>query len=629
MTPLRIHGFRLSRITPILVVASLLVMSHVAVSQIAQSKHNLSTTGPGTIKSSTETEICKFCHIAHNAILSTPLWGHQLSSAGYTPYTSGTMTSSVTATITGATKLCLSCHDGQVAVNALGNGVTPLMLNGVNFITGASNLGTVLTADHPVSFIPDTVNNRQIKSPQSNGVAWGEVHLDNTGVLQCTACHDPHKYDRDAVCTKFLEGSNRNSALCTACHVVPNWAGSAHQSSSVTYTPAQGQHTGYTTVGENGCESCHKPHKAPQAIQLLNGNEEAACTPCHEAGANGSTRTNISNNGGPFSKLYTHPTFTASGKHSPKSLNPRTLTPSEDVTNLSGTNRHAECQDCHNEHQAGTRATVSGNHYNGTSSYPTNLVSSSLTLNGVWGVEPATTAAWSTPPQATYTRQDPVSKEYQLCLKCHSAYAYGSTPPTSPSTGTNGVTAETDQALEFNTSNASYHGVQAAPSGVKGTYNAPWTATSTMYCSDCHGEDATATTWSAPSASGPHGSNNPFITTGAWSANTGKSTTSDLCFRCHDYNTFINGDAPNTKFSASSNTLDLHKRHVGDQTGAATNYCMNCHVGVPHGWKRPSLIVLQGDGAPYEVVNVAKIKTWNRNSGNYAKADCSTDTGCH
>jgi len=48
----------------------------------------MSTSGPGTIKATTETEICIFCHIPHNAQPGRPLWNHDMPGSGYTMYTS-------------------------------------------------------------------------------------------------------------------------------------------------------------------------------------------------------------------------------------------------------------------------------------------------------------------------------------------------------------------------------------------------------------------------------------------------------------------------------------------------------------------------------------------------------------
>src|SRR5208283_2245823 len=58
---------------------------------ITYSKHNLAVSGPGTIRSATESEICIFCHTPHGASSDGPLWNHQMSVANYTPYSSTTL----------------------------------------------------------------------------------------------------------------------------------------------------------------------------------------------------------------------------------------------------------------------------------------------------------------------------------------------------------------------------------------------------------------------------------------------------------------------------------------------------------------------------------------------------------
>src|SRR3954451_17667369 len=119
---------------PALVLAALLVLllTHPAsgIESVISSKHNLSVSGPGDIKSATETEICIFCHTPHRGTGETPLWNHALSSATYTPYTSSTIKAAV-GQPTGASKLCLSCHDGTVALGLVNSRSGPIeMQNG-------------------------------------------------------------------------------------------------------------------------------------------------------------------------------------------------------------------------------------------------------------------------------------------------------------------------------------------------------------------------------------------------------------------------------------------------------------------------------------------------------------------
>ena len=72
----------------------LLVFIKAAVSEggIDDTKHNLSVTGPGPIKSATEDRVCIFCHAPNRSgETSSYLWNKRLSRAHYIPYESSTL----------------------------------------------------------------------------------------------------------------------------------------------------------------------------------------------------------------------------------------------------------------------------------------------------------------------------------------------------------------------------------------------------------------------------------------------------------------------------------------------------------------------------------------------------------
>src|SRR3990167_7233223 len=76
----------------IIVSTILLTIASLCVAQIGPTKHNLSISGPGPIKSTTEEEICVFCHVPHNARPGAPfLWNREDSTASYTTYESSTL----------------------------------------------------------------------------------------------------------------------------------------------------------------------------------------------------------------------------------------------------------------------------------------------------------------------------------------------------------------------------------------------------------------------------------------------------------------------------------------------------------------------------------------------------------
>ena len=207
----------------------LLASVNVVHASIASTKHNLSTTGTGAVKSTDETEICIFCHTPHQAIKNSniPLWNHDLSStASYGVYTSPTFDG--TAQDLGGTNagnaavsnLCLSCHDGTIAINSLNNpsnatGANPTMTGtgaGGVMPAGTSNIGADLTDDHPVNFLYDT-SLASTDGALHNPDNLTGVRLFN-GYVQCASCHDPH----ESVNATFLRVDNAGSALCLKCH---------------------------------------------------------------------------------------------------------------------------------------------------------------------------------------------------------------------------------------------------------------------------------------------------------------------------------------------------------------------------------------------------------------------------
>ncbi len=215
----------------ILLILGMLVPFGASFASIVSTKHNLSTSGTGTVKSTDETEICIFCHTPHQAIKNDniPLWNHNLSSeASYGVYTSPTFDGASSVADLGGTvaataavsNLCLSCHDGTVAINALNNpsnalGGNPTMTGtgaGGVMPAGPSNIGNDLTDDHPVNFRYDTALATTDGALADPATLTG-VRLFN-GYVQCASCHDPH----ESVNPAFLRVDNTGSALCLKCH---------------------------------------------------------------------------------------------------------------------------------------------------------------------------------------------------------------------------------------------------------------------------------------------------------------------------------------------------------------------------------------------------------------------------
>lgn len=180
---------------------------------ITGSAHDFSGQGWGT------TEICEPCHTPHNAdasIADAPLWNHQTTTTVFTLYSSSTLTTTTLTQPDASSKLCLSCHDGTVALENFG-GVT----TGTHFISGGNNLGTTLANDHPVSFTYNTAlatADGGLFDPATHITALGGTIANDLLIgdkLQCASCHDVHNsYNLSSL----LKIDNNGSALCLTCH---------------------------------------------------------------------------------------------------------------------------------------------------------------------------------------------------------------------------------------------------------------------------------------------------------------------------------------------------------------------------------------------------------------------------
>ena len=184
--------------------------------QLAGSAHDFSTVGWNTTG-----EVCVVCHTPHNAdatITNAPLWNHESTVATFALYSSATMDATV-GQPDASSKLCLSCHDGTVALDNFGGTTT-----GTNFISGGANVGTDLSDDHPISFTYDASlatadgglhdpTTTASGIPGSPGTIAQDMLIGDQ--VQCSSCHDVHNESNIAM---LLKKSNAGSALCLTCH---------------------------------------------------------------------------------------------------------------------------------------------------------------------------------------------------------------------------------------------------------------------------------------------------------------------------------------------------------------------------------------------------------------------------
>lgn len=358
-------------------------------------------------------------------------------------------------------------------------------------------------------------------------------------------------------------------------------------------------------------------------------------------------------------------------------------------------NRHAECTDCHNPHRSVKFQSFEGNpagsltgppdatgtHYHeDVVGYVTTNIASGA-LRGTFGVEPLYGSASfdALPTGYDVKRGDPidtlgvtdcadlnkttcdskpyVTREYQVCMKCHSDYGYddanlypysdlpqvggtGLTP-----SGTNDLYNYTNQAREFQAPTGHMGQLSPGDSGAAAAYttnnqrswhpvidstgrtgiirgngidisnvfNLPWSnnvGSQTMYCSDCHGSKVNSATSVIPDdpdparqAWGPHGSINDFILKGEWNVLTGDGQDqTGLCFKCHDYARYALGTGmggnPTGFVTDVGDGHQLHYDRISITNGGVGSRCDWCHTAVPHGFKNKALLVNLNDIGP-------------------------------
>ena len=454
---------------------------------VSQSRHNLSVSGRGTVKSMDDSRVCIFCHTSHSANPKSPMWNQKQSGTIYTLYDSSTLDAKP-GQPDGSSILCLSCHDGTVA---LGNTYkNPNIMSFAHSMTKRGNLGTDLSDDHPISFVYDgflATTDGELKDP-----ATLNPHvLDQNGKLQCTSCHDSHK-DLES---NFLKRTNEFSDLCLSCHDKEYWQTSSHNTSTKTWngsSPNPWSHldSPYISVAQNACSNCHDTHNASGKERLLKRlPEEDNCLDCHNGNV---ADKNIQNE---LNKPYRHDVYVYNGVHDPNETQ---------LTQV----RHVECADCHNPHSS-----TSGINQSQT------ISGSNLGVNGM---------------SIVGSQLERVNNEYEICFKCHSDNSM--TPDY-----TERYLGSTNTRLDFNPANVSFHpvtdfGKNSNPKGLIPKYN----ASSIIKCSSCHSSNGE----NVPL--GPHGSIYPRILKANYNMEKTPQLGTNwpsliqsnftLCFECHNVN---------------------------------------------------------------------------------------------
>ncbi len=173
-------------------------------------------------------EMCVMCHVPDNAeIIHEDSQRNKVNAiARHTVYDSPEMQSDFNyIQPDGASMRCLSCHDGTIAADSYGAGLTHNTIS-----DPGDDFGIDMGNEHPVSFIYDSAmaaRDPSLFDPMTKQVTIivagksktgtiNEVMLYN-GQLQCPSCHDVHGSFAGGKNSQ-LKVNNKGSALCLVCH---------------------------------------------------------------------------------------------------------------------------------------------------------------------------------------------------------------------------------------------------------------------------------------------------------------------------------------------------------------------------------------------------------------------------
>jgi len=196
--------------------------------------------------------ICIYCHTPHHSITPTeaaalanpltyyPLWNHDVTNqVTFNMYSNGTSLPTSTQHRLNATLdtkpgsisiLCLSCHDGSIAVAAYGNkgnGLNPTHNTAGSTLAAtqyAIGVGGNLQNHHPIGFDYTAVAgvlDDEIRTADWGPIGNGTYNLYISDLLwnnkmECSSCHDVHNTKNEG--EKFTWVDDTQSALCLTCH---------------------------------------------------------------------------------------------------------------------------------------------------------------------------------------------------------------------------------------------------------------------------------------------------------------------------------------------------------------------------------------------------------------------------
>lgn len=348
-----------------------------------------------------------------------------------------------------------------------------------------------------------------------------------------------------------------------------------------------GTHGPYSPVADE-CATCHRTHTGKNKNVLKSPSPQSnLCFTCHDGtGANANVQAQYTDplvpaNNATTREFYQHDAIVTTS-HTSAGLN--------EFGGVS--NRHSECGDCHNAHSAnganGTTTTTGS-----TASGRLADVSGVSVVNGAAGTAPTYTFLDGKTPGTSITR------EYQLCFKCHSGFTTLSNGSFTPSK------FRLDKGAEFNPNNPSYHPVEApgknrTPDMIASLAGASpykiwnFTIDSTIRCVNCHASSTRYSLTSPPAANGDlpmHTSRNPGILLQNYrnrllkpAAEVYADADFALCYMCHANTSFSTETATATNFRYhGKHVMNIRNTGPGGTNidtalaGGGNALCAECH----------------------------------------------------
>lgn len=224
--------------------------------------------------------VCAYCHTPHHAIQDptiatyNPLWSHEVTTGNFTGYASPTLTAATALAtadpLKGPSRLCMSCHDGVVAIDQHYGGALKNVVKNSGDVFGGIDVGdangSTLTNDHPIGMVY-----KDVSDTDSNG-----------GVFK--GIFPPTRSFSVVIAGAKANGAGANPTAQT--YAGSMWAGSntvanvTRTIQDLLWTPA----VGGADAALMTCASCHDVHNKenPEQYLLINSQEQSKiCLTCH------------------------------------------------------------------------------------------------------------------------------------------------------------------------------------------------------------------------------------------------------------------------------------------------------------------------------------------------------------